>query len=367
MTNPTSSTTTRKVQQLRLSGRSIAIVIPAYRELVSIEKTFQSLDASHSAAGSNENRVSVVVVVNQPQIADVETEAENKATVSMLKKLNLPYPLHVLDRTVRNGVGEARKIGMEYAISSILSDKHDLLVSLDADCEVSKNYISALLDRPFGSAALTLGFEHRTDDLRLKPAIEFYDGYLRYMQRMLEWAGSPYAFFTIGSCMATDVHHYQACRGMPAKNATEDFHFLNKLRKLGPIDYWPDVNVFPAVRPSTRVYLGTGFFLQSYLENPEEARTKLLIPSEEAFARLKESLFQLENEMPITDALTRDFFAAHSLDSKLQKMKQNSRGSESYRKKLIHLFDGMMTYRLLKFYERSGLKSSKSEANSQKK
>jgi hypothetical protein len=58
--------------------------------------------------------------------------------------------------------------------------------------------------------------------------------------------------------MACTAAAYTAVRGMPARQAGEDFYFLNKLAKLAPIGDVRDTTVHPSARPSGRVPFGTG-------------------------------------------------------------------------------------------------------------
>jgi hypothetical protein len=74
----------------------------------------------------------------------------------------------------------------------------------------------------------------------------------------LSFAGSPYAFHAIGSTMACTAQAYVDVRGMNRRAAAEDFHFLNKLAKVGSIGVIEKTTVFPSPRPSERVPFGTG-------------------------------------------------------------------------------------------------------------
>ena len=74
----------------------------------------------------------------------------------------------------------------------------------------------------------------------------------------LSYAGSPYAFHAIGSTMSCTAEAYAAVRGMNRRTAAEDFHFLDKLAKLGRIGHIEKTTVFPSPRTSHRVPFGTG-------------------------------------------------------------------------------------------------------------
>ena len=59
--------------------------------------------------------------------------------------------------------------------------------------------------------------------------------------------------------MTCTAEAYAAVGGMPKKNATEDFYFLESLAKYKSIKIINDILVFPSSRVSERVYLGTGY------------------------------------------------------------------------------------------------------------
>ena len=78
----------------------------------------------------------------------------------------------------------------------------------------------------------------------------------------MNFAGSPYAFHTIGSTMAVSAVHYAKVRGFPKREAGEDFYLLNKLAKVGSVlelDVGTDDGAIEIdSRRSDRVPFGTG-------------------------------------------------------------------------------------------------------------
>jgi hypothetical protein len=89
-------------------------------------------------------------------------------------------------------------------------------------------------------------------------AICQYEIFLRAYVIGLSLAGSPYAFHAIGSTMACTAQAYVDVRGMNRRTAAEDFHFLNKLAKIGGVGTIGATTVFPSPRESARVPFGTG-------------------------------------------------------------------------------------------------------------
>lgn len=321
------------------------MVIPACSEFETLFTTLSSLSRSTASASAGREDIRVIVVVNNRVNASAEIHTENEKT---LKKLAVnangyPFSLEAIDATtpgLKNGVGEARKMGMDRAIESFLKSPHDAVVSLDADCLVSENYMTAWLSRPIHGSAVTVEFEHPLEG-PAREATALYELYLRYFRWQLSKISSPFAYATIGSCLGTTADNYRRSGGMVRKDATEDFHFLGKLRKLGPIDHWPDVCVYPSARRSKRVYLGTGFFIDRYQEDPEGAWNDLLLPSPSQFAelrRIQDAVFSGDFSLPelsdIRDALDR--------------IKRSTSTPKAYKQRALEAFDATFTWRILR-------------------
>ena len=94
-----------------------------------------------------------------------------------------------------------------------------------------------------------------------------YELYLRSLQLNLQHCGSPYAYPALGSLLAINPEHYAKTRGFPKRRAGEDFYLLNKLSKLGDIEYLTGAPVQLAARASPRVPFGTGPAIQKILSN----------------------------------------------------------------------------------------------------
>jgi len=92
-----------------------------------------------------------------------------------------------------------------------------------------------------------------------------YEISLRYYVLGLAWAGSPYAYEAMGSCIAVRPAAYAQVRGFPRKNAAEDFYVLDKLAKVGPILRLDGSPLLLEGRISERVPFGTGKALSQML------------------------------------------------------------------------------------------------------
>ena len=89
---------------------------------------------------------------------------------------------------------------------------------------------------PSEASAVSLPFTHRaTEDPALSHATLIYELTMHHYVLHLQAIGSPYAFHTLGSSCVIHSHAYAAVRGMPLRNAAEDFYLLNKLAKVGPV------------------------------------------------------------------------------------------------------------------------------------
>ena len=167
------------------------------------------------------------------------------------------------------GVGMARKIGMDAALQLLRngSAERNLILSLDADTLVQKNYLS-VIKKYFTQKVKTaiISYEHQMPvNYEEKAAICCYEIFLRYWVLGLKYAKSPWAFHSIGSTIITSTEAYVEVRGMNKREAGEDFYFLSKLAKIGEIDYIKETCVYPSARPSTRVPFGTGSRVQRFL------------------------------------------------------------------------------------------------------
>lgn len=172
----------------------------------------------------------------------------------------------------KGGVGHARKIGADLAAALIDLGriKSRWIRCTDADVQMPDSYFNcthAYANRDGKVSTLIYPFHHRDDNVTAENrevvlSTQLYELSLRYYVAAMELAESPYAFHTIGSTIAIDAGHYAKVRGVPKREAGEDFYLLNKLAKSGRIvqmQVGPDC--FPIEiesRLSDRVPFGTG-------------------------------------------------------------------------------------------------------------
>ncbi|HRR29497.1 MAG TPA: glycosyltransferase, partial [Victivallales bacterium] len=250
-----------------------AVVVPSYAEGKYLIETVESLIRN---TGTFLDRTAIIFIVNHPRDLQKSILPDNKESISYLKKLQNRFKNFFLvsdkdgmeDLTLDNGVGEARKIGMDLALE-IVEEKDSFIASLDADTLVNKNYLTVLFNffEKKNADAAVIAFSHRNDENtpEIIDAIKLYERYLKNYVNGLKDAGSPYAFHSIGSAMAFTARAYIRAGGMKIRKGGEDFYFLQSLVKTGKVGEINEVLVYPSNRLSERVPFGTGPALKKIL------------------------------------------------------------------------------------------------------
>jgi cellulose synthase/poly-beta-1,6-N-acetylglucosamine synthase-like glycosyltransferase len=265
-----------------------AIIIPSLAEGDRLFKTLQCLDANPPR---DKDRFLTIVVVNHGQHASAATKQQNANDLERLagfaksSELSLAWiDAASLGREVTSklaGVGLARKLGMDQALSQLDWTADPLLVCLDADTLVEKSYLQTITKQfhRTKAGAAVLPFRHQAGtDRAQQSAIERYELYLRGYVYGLRLANSPYAFHSVGSAMACRASAYVRCGGMNGRKAGEDFYFLQKLAKTAGVEQLSGPTVYPEPRVSDRVPFGTGRSMLRLLEGSSQA--VLLYPVE---------------------------------------------------------------------------------------
>jgi hypothetical protein len=246
------------------------LVIPAYRESVEL---LDRLTFLPTGAG----RALVILVLNRP-----DSDQDSMANSAVRNRLASMYPndrgpllnlggqvdlfVHDIDTLsgpvpASQGVGLARKIGCDIAFKWICEGAIATrwICSTDADATLPRDYFDKLDTVPAGAAAACYPFRHVAgNDEACDAATSLYELRLHHHVLGLEYAGSPYAFHTLGSCLAVTVDAYAAVRGFPKRAGGEDFYLLNKLAKTGPVIRLTGECIELESRRSSRVPFGTG-------------------------------------------------------------------------------------------------------------
>ncbi len=258
------------------------IVIPVLAEADTLLILLESLSSDSSLPASG---LLVVFVINNREDAGSDVKSDNARSLALLRDISprLPFPVGIIDASTPGfslpdkggGVGLARKLGHDLLLPSLdFSGVDPVIISLDADTQVSQGYAGAIMDHfrysKAGGAVIPFTHQSATGE-RENQAIERYELFLRCYVAGLAHAGSPYAFHTVGSAMACRASAYLKCGGMNKRQAGEDFYFLQSLAKTSGVEQVEGAMVFPSPRRSWRVPFGTGRSVGMLLDGDPEA------------------------------------------------------------------------------------------------
>ena len=354
------------------------VVIPAYKESTDFITRFLSSELAQQQA-------LVIVVINQPSydnnlmpqqhlydyIVDTgatlfEHHISEKGHSALIKPTQTHCYIWAIDCFSQplpedQGVGLARKIGSDLALYLKSNNKilSDWIHSTDADAHLPNDYFSsvkALSTQPKNknTVALSYNFTHVNKNIEVHAANQLYETALRYYMAGLTYAKSPYAFFTIGSVIAFKAAEYVKVRGFPKRSAGEDFYLLNKLAKLGAIDFLKDTVVTIDARVSDRVPFGTGPAVKTILQLSENNQPYCYYHPQ-VFNELKTCIFYLESLWE--HRLTIDKWFEHlSIESQLAlhhiKLvsfveKQKNNNQVQFNKQLTVWFDAFKTLKFI--------------------
>ncbi|MGB1139653.1 MAG: hypothetical protein ACPG1A_02070 [Halioglobus sp.] len=352
------------------------LVIPAYRESPELVRTLQTLPAA-------QGRTLVVLVVNRPD-TDADTSvndslrdairalppAADDAGQGLLFFLREDTDLLLLDLEAAIGavpaalgVGLARKCGCDMALQWMVDGAiaTPWIYCTDADATLPDDYFSRLeaVDAP----AAVFPFVHvKAEDPACHEATLLYEQCLAHYVSGLALARSPYAFHTIGSCIAIQAEAYAQVRGFPQRAGAEDFYLLNKLAKLAPVVSLEGDPVRLAARVSNRVPFGTGPAVKAIMaDGPLEEQPLFYAPG--VFDALQAVLvsvpfwaaqsgdepIKLSSERPLDTELTAEVVAVlevMKLGDALAHCRRQSNDKEQFARQFHQWFDG---FRTLKF------------------
>jgi hypothetical protein len=354
------------------------VIMPLYDEYPNILDTLASLEKSLLYARKNprlkDAEIAVVCVVNNRASCDSMVKENNQQTLDLLRSYAGHFALDVIDcaspgREISGGVGQARKIGMDYAVARAAScnaangaqEFFPCLAMLDGDTLVRENYVQALFDFAASkkSAALTEFLHQKNNNAELENAIRIYEDFLRGHSECLKACGTPYYHIALGPTIVCSLEAYCASGGMNVKDAGEDFYFLQSLIKLclgrDETIAMLDCAVYPQSRLSCRVPFGTGQKIAGIAKNPAQN----LAYSPKAYASAAFFIEQatcadnsLEEKLRGDSALY-DFLIKENFFAAWQKIKEKTLGADLSNKKALcrafHTwFDGLKIIRLIR-------------------
>ena len=345
------------IQEPPYSELQFVIVIPCHNEK-DLLHTLNSLISCEAPFAQME----VIVIVNNAVNAEVAIQEQNRKTLEDFKNWKLvqdsPLRFYAIEATdlspKKSGVGLARKIGMDLAAQRFAQlDKYGWIINLDADCLVSKNYLTSIENRLNGKVrGGHFYFEHNLDkvaDEALKIGITLYELHLRYYAQALKYAGFKYWHHTVGSCMITRSDVYLQQGGMNQRKAGEDFYYMHKIRPGGHCIEINDAAVYPSARVSDRVPFGTGKAQGDWLQSESNKR---LTYSFEIFKEAKLFFSSLEDwfiEEPNLSEKLMQFLETVSFKSQVDRIRKRSVSKASFLQNLQRVCDGFFTLKMVHY------------------
>lgn len=369
--------------------KPVYAVIPACAEYPGILSTFECLNALTEPP-------SIVCVVNHRASACAAVKENNRLLITEALK----YGVCVLDCTEGGhefkegeGVGFARRIGMDYALLS----GAQVIACMDADTLVSPSYGKVLHDfcmqgeellaqgkSPFAGAVT--GFTHqKAENGEIQAAIDSYEFFIKEHSRRLFKTGTPFYPYALGPSIVSSAWGYAASGGMNRRISGEDFYFLQslikiQLQKAAPEWYgytaekprfmFPqlDCTVFPEARLSERTLFGTGQKLtvltrQNALMGADGQEAGSLLYPDEVYEKIGKTiaLFESSKDDPggflskcavqLNDVY--DFLVRERFSDVLKKITIQNRGNPDRFEAAFHTwFDGLKILRLIHYLTR---------------
>ena len=359
-----------------------AVVVPAIQEYDNIKTLIRSLIKNKSVYFHN---TLFIFVINNLHSSDFKVKEDNKRSLNLLKDIvNKSLTDNFIENILKSGlkigyidvsspgkelpekeggVGLARKVGLDAALNIFNYEEKSrkkILICLDADCTVKENYLTEIHRHFYENKikAASIYFEHNlTYPGKDNSAIICYETFLRYYVICLRYAGSYYAFHTIGSAMACDHEIYIKAEGMNKKKAAEDFYFLEKISKHTWIHNIKTTTVYPSERKSWRVPFGTGQRVTRFHAKTQE---EYFLYDPYIFEILKEwvNIFHSGNILSAEQYLRHgksickglyEFLQIQNFTLNFTSILNSSKSTIQIRKQQLRWFDGFRTLKLIHF------------------
>lgn len=329
------------------------------------------------------SRLLLIAVVNESRDSSPESRRRNTEAIAALRREpmdtrselgltlgNLDERLDVLvvDRTRSRafdpgaGVGLARKLGFDLALALVHQGRlrSPFLHGTDADATMPRSH---LVEPPLEVVARTASFwHHPSSSPPIDEAVALYELWLRHYVTGLRWAGSPYAHHSIGSCISVRAEAYARVRGVPKRQAGEDFHLLAKLAKQGPIARTSPQPVALESRASLRVPFGTG---RAALDHARGTRPILFYDPSifELLGNLLQHLREIETEgdvlavLQAQPKLLRDALTSLGAPDGMLRACSSATTPEQRRRRIMEWLDALRTLKLVHALRDRGLAS----------
>ncbi len=344
----------------------LVVVIPC-RDESDLMPTLDDLEACEDPGCA----VEVIVVLNASERDPERVRVQNQLSLERVEALDAKQDargrirFHALsfNRLAEKhaGVGLARKLGMDEAVGRLLESnaRDGIIVSLDADCRVERNYLSSIaahFDRYPTTPACSIHFEHPLSgplSERHYRAVTEYELYLRYYRWGLKYCAHPCAHYTVGSCMAVRAGAYVRQGGMNRRKGAEDFYFLNKLMLLGGFTEIRETTVGPSPRQSWRVPFGTGRAVTNAMERggaPLQAYAPEVFDEIAALTSRVRALRDGEAKaVAVLPETLRDYLKLQDFRGKLEEIRRHTSTSQAFESRFFRWFDGFRALKFVRF------------------
>lgn len=330
--------------------------LPVLNEFAHIFRFYNDLTAQLTVSWT------LIVCVNQPDEWWSQPDksaicTDNRSTLAMLEQLK-DERIIIIDKSspgkgwkgAKHGVGWARKTAMDMAAG--LASVNDIIVSMDADTHYPPSFFAEIIHQLSlhpKAAGLSAPYYHPlSDNEAANRSILHYECYMRnYALNMLN-IRNPYGFTAIGSGMACTVSNYKRVGGLTPKMSGEDFYFIQKLRKTGPVIIALPVKVYPEARFSDRVYFGTG---PAMIKGNAGDWGSYPMYHENSFLKIKTTydlfprLFHQNLPTPMDDFIEKTF----GLINFWEPMRKNAASADTFVKSCQHRLDGLRILQFLKY------------------
>ncbi|MFT4600201.1 MAG: hypothetical protein ACI857_000372 [Arenicella sp.] len=359
-----------QIEQEVESETGIILVIPCFNE-PDLVSSLQSL----ANCSSTKVTVEVIVVINSGENDSAEVKCANEVSSATFDNFKSQYsgPLNFLKIEHNSlpkkhaGVGLARKIGMDEAVSRFHQiDNDGLIVCFDADATVEVNYLSEIerhFDEHPKSPGCSIHYEHPLsgDEFPsdIYEGITNYELHLRHYNQCLRFCDLPYAYHTVGSSMAVRSSAYQKQGGMNKRKAGEDFYFIHKIIALGGFTELKTTMVIPSPRISDRVPFGTGKAIGDWTNRDEEdfySYNFYIFKEIKLFVSMIPELYEKgfsSSSSPLHPAFN-EYFENLGLVEKLAELKSNTKDFASFEKRFFGWFDAFQVLKTVHFMQKCG-------------
>jgi glycosyltransferase involved in cell wall biosynthesis len=337
------------------ASRKVFVTIPLMDELSNLPKLLSNL------AVQTYKNFKVIFCVNQPEgywddPAKIKICTANLLSIEMLEKVTA-FEIEIINRSSKGkgwfgkhfGVGWARKLAMDLAMTQAAAE--DIIVTMDGDSEYDHGYLSAIVEafvQNQAIKAISIPYYHKlTGNSAEDKAILRYEIYMRYYAINMLRIANPYAFTAIGSAIACTAKAYAGIRGLTPHKSGEDFYFIQKLRKYGPILIHLDACAFPAARFSDRVFFGTG---PAMIRGNSGDWSPYPIYPFQFFDEVKqtfdgfEKLYDGDTDLPMSDFLTEKFG-----EDFWETIRNNVKTKQNFIRACWHKVDGLRILQYVKW------------------